>query len=177
MRMVLFFSALAIGMIATPSTFAAPVQSKTQSRVQLQPATTIAETNYGKRGYHSCVVTQERRAVVENKEICVLAIECEANGKDSVPTSAVCKPYARNNRCPEARDCLTDDTVTEMDYSKKTGEYIARESKDACFQPSATAQKFAAMLKSHNERAVAEGKSSTPATEPSRAPANTPEKH
>lgn len=137
-----------------------------------RPAEPAGEKNYKDRGYFNCVVTGERRALLNEgagKELCVLSIECEAPGQASVPTSAVCKPIVRNGRCPEARDCLTDDSATAADYAKKTAEEETRTSKDQCYQPSETAKKITAALKKRADQMSTAG-SKPAAGASSRAP-------
>lgn len=171
MRMTQFFSAFSLSTrLASIFAFVAMLSAVAASSAHAEES--FGERNYKERGYFNCVVTQERRAVINDvpaKEICVLSIECEAPGKPGVQTSAVCKPLARNNRCPEARDCLTDDSITDADYAKKSGEYVARDSKDACYQPSQSVSKVAAALRERDGKAAASA--AKPATAPSsRAP-------
>ena len=109
---------------------------------------TVSEQQYALRGYKNCVTTEEKRAFVDAKEICLLSVECEQPNEAKVAaTQAACQKIERNNLCPSAHDCLIDDTVTEADTKRKSGEYVARETKDACFGPSTTAKKVDAALK------------------------------
>lgn len=100
------------------------------------PLSAFAQAPASASGYTNCLTQAERRGTLNSSEVCALTIQCEqriADGRHQlVARNALCRPIARNNRCPEALDCIADPSVTEADIPNIINRQTTRASWDSC---------------------------------------------